>query len=195
MVGLAGYEKRAVATLSGGEAQRVALARALAPAPRVLLLDEPLGSLDRHLRDRLVAELPDVLAATHTAAVHVTHDHDEAFALGDRIGVMDDGRLHQTGPPAEVWAAPRSLVVARVLGHTNVVEVDGEVVVWRPDAATVDPAGAVQAVVERVHFRGVDSDVRLRLIDGTALRFALNRPPPVGETVRLRIDPERVIRF
>ena len=93
-------------------------------AGRVLLLDEPLGSLDRHLRDRLVAELPDVLAATGTAAIHVTHDHDEAFALGDRIGVMADGRLHQTGPPAEVWAAPRSLVVARVLGHTNVVEAE-----------------------------------------------------------------------
>ena len=122
LVGLAGYERRAVTTLSGGEAQRVALARALAPAPRVLLLDEPLGSLDRHLRDRLIGELPAVLDATGTAAIHVTHDHDEAFALGDRVGVMHDGRLHQVDPPSEVWAAPRSLVVARILGHTNVIE-------------------------------------------------------------------------
>ena len=199
LVGLAGYERRAVTTLSGGEAQRVALARALAPAPRVLLLDEPLGSLDRRLRDRLVAELPEVLDATGTAAIHVTHDHDEAFAIGDRIGVMDAGRLHQTGPPAEVWARPRSLVVARVLGHTNVIDAGdsaaGGVVVWRPDAATLDPAGEVEAVVERVHFRGVDHDVRLRTSDGRSLRFALTDAPPLGETVRLRIDPARVIRF
>ncbi|MEL0140920.1 MAG: ABC transporter ATP-binding protein, partial [Acidimicrobiaceae bacterium] len=138
LVGLAGYERRAVTTLSGGEAQRVALARALAPAPRVLLLDEPLGSLDRHLRDRLIGELPAVLDATGTAAIHVTHDHDEAFALGDRVGVMHDGRLHQTDPPAEVWAAPRSLVVARILGHTNVIEGLDGIEVWRSDAAVMD---------------------------------------------------------
>ena len=195
LVGLAGYERRSVATLSGGEAQRVALARALAPAPRVLLLDEPLGSLDRHLRDRLIAELPAVLDTTGTAAIHVTHDHDEAFALGDRVGVMADGRLHQVGPPAEVWAVPRSLLVARVLGHTNLVRRAGVIEVWRPDAATIDPSGDVEAIVERVHFRGVDHDVRLRTSDGDPLRFALPFAPRVGEPVRLRIDPARVIRF
>ena len=195
LVGLAGYERRAVATLSGGEAQRVALARALAPAPRVLLLDEPLGSLDRHLRDRLIGELPQVLEETETAAIHVTHDHDEAFALGDRVGVMEAGRLHQTGPPAEVWANPRSLVVARVLGHTNVVDTDDGVVVWRPDAAALDPEGEVEAIVERSHFRGVDHDVRFRTPGGRTLRFALPEGPPVGSMVRLRIDPARVIGF
>lgn len=195
LVGLAGYERRAVTTLSGGEAQRVALARALAPAPRVLLLDEPLGSLDRHLRDRLIGELPAVLDATGTAAIHVTHDHDEAFALGDRVGVMHDGRLHQTDPPAEVWAAPRSLVVARILGHTNVIEGLDGIEVWRSDAAVMDPAGDVEATVERVHFRGVDHDVRLRTADGTSLRFVLATAPAVGSTVRLRINPARVIRF
>jgi len=195
LVGLAGYERRAVTTLSGGEAQRVALARALAPAPRVLLLDEPLGSLDRHLRDRLIGELPAVLDATGTAAIHVTHDHDEAFALGDRVGVMHDGRLHQTDPPAEVWAAPRSLVVARILGHTNVIEGLDGIEVWRSDAAVMDPAGDVEATVERVHFRGIDHDVRLRTADGTSLRFVLATAPAVGSSVRLRINPARVIRF
>ncbi|MAJ89600.1 MAG: ABC transporter [Acidimicrobiaceae bacterium] len=195
LVGLAGYERRAVTTLSGGEAQRVALARALAPAPRVLLLDEPLGSLDRHLRDRLIDELPGVLEATGTAAIHVTHDHDEAFALGDRVGVMHDGRLHQTDRPAEVWAAPRSLVVARILGHTNVIEVPAGIEVWRSDAAVIDPMGDVEATVDRVHFRGVGHDVRLRTADGAGLRFVLPAAPAVGSTVRLRIDPERVIRF
>ena len=195
LVGLAGYERRAVTTLSGGEAQRVALARALAPAPRVLLLDEPLGSLDRHLRDRLIGELPGVLDATGTAAIHVTHDHDEAFALGDRVGVMHDGRLHQIDPPSKVWAAPRSLVVARILGHTNVIEGPAGIEVWRSDAAVIDAAGDVEATVDRVHFRGVDHDVRLRTADGTGLRFVLTTAPTVGSRVRLRIDPERVIRF
>ena len=85
MVGLAGFERRAVGTLSGGEAQRVALARALAPGPRLLLLDEPFGALDRDLRDRLVAEVRDWLAALGTPAMHVTHDREEADRIADRI--------------------------------------------------------------------------------------------------------------
>ena len=195
LVGMEGFDDRAIATLSGGEAQRVALARALAPGPKVLLLDEPLGSLDRHLRERLIDELPDVLLATGTAAIHVTHDHDEAFAIGDRIAVMHAGKVLHVGPPAEVWAAPTSLTVARVLGHTNEVDEGGETVVWRPDAMVIDPAGPHLATVERVHFRGVDHDVTLRTDDGRSLRFALVAPPPIGERIRFRIDPERVIRF
>ena len=85
MVGLAGFERRAVTTLSGGEAQRVALARALAPRPRVLLLDEPFGALDRELHDRLVVEVRALLKAVGITAVHVTHDHDEAAALADQV--------------------------------------------------------------------------------------------------------------
>ena len=104
LVGLDGFGGREIATLSGGEAQRVALARALAPAPKVLLLDEPLGSLDRHRRERLIDELPDVLQETGTAAIHVTHDHDEAFAIGDRLAVMHAGKVLQAGPPGDVWA-------------------------------------------------------------------------------------------
>lgn len=195
LVGLSGFADRSIATLSGGEAQRVALARALAPGPRVLLLDEPLGSLDRHLRDRLIAELPDVLASTGTAAIHVTHDHDEAFAIGDRVAVMHGGRLLQVGPPADVWADPESLTVARVLGHTNEVVVNGETVVWRPDAMVLDADGPHEATVERVHFRGVDHDVRLRTDSGLLLRFAVASVLSIGERVRFRIVSHRVIRF
>ena len=85
MVGMAGFEHRAVTTLSGGEAQRVALARALAPRPRVLLLDEPFGALDRELHDRLVVEVRALLKEVGITAVHVTHDHDEAAALADHV--------------------------------------------------------------------------------------------------------------
>ena len=107
LVGLAGYGERAVATLSGGEQQRVALARALAPAPRLLLLDEPLAALDRALRDRLLADLRDVLGATGTTALFVTHDQGEAFAVADVVALMDAGRIRQTGAPGARLAPSR----------------------------------------------------------------------------------------
>ncbi|MDE0134173.1 MAG: ABC transporter ATP-binding protein [Acidimicrobiaceae bacterium] len=122
LVGLSGFEERDVATLSGGEAQRVSLARALAPEPRVLLLDEPFGSLDRLLRERLIDELRPVLDQVGVTAVHVTHDHHEAFALADRIAVMASGRLLRIGTPEDVWTDPRTAQVARFLGHTNVFD-------------------------------------------------------------------------
>jgi thiamine transport system ATP-binding protein len=93
LVGLAGFETRRVTELSGGEQQRVALARSLAVSPRLLLLDEPLSSLDRDLRERLAGELRDILRAAGTTAILVTHDHDEARVIADRIGVLEHGRL------------------------------------------------------------------------------------------------------
>jgi len=115
-VGLAGYERRSVATLSGGEKQRVALARALAPRPRLLLLDEPLSALDRRLRERLAVDVRDTLKGTGTTAVFVTHDHDEAFTVADRVAVMDAGRLLQVDAPDVLLRAPASPRVAEFLG-------------------------------------------------------------------------------
>lgn len=137
LVGLAGTEARAVASLSGGEAQRVALARALAPRPGLLLLDEPLGSVDRVLHDRLVADLRRLVVAQGVTVVHVTHDRHEALALADDLAVLDQGRILQVGPAAAVWRAPRTEVAARLLGVDAVVDavvdggrvrIDGEVV-------------------------------------------------------------------
>ena len=130
LVGLPGFERRSVGSLSGGEQQRVALARALAPEPRVLMLDEPLGSLDRRLRDRLLDELGRLFDALGVTALYVTHDQTEAFALGDRVAVMRGGRVVQVGTPDELWAHPADAVVARFLGLANV---DGDEVV-RPEA-------------------------------------------------------------
>ncbi|KRC43096.1 hypothetical protein ASE15_02165 [Oerskovia sp. Root22] len=117
VVGLAGYAQRPVATLSGGERQRVALARALAPEPQLLLLDEPLSALDRGLRDRLAGDLRAALVATGTTALFVTHDHDEAFTVADRVAVMDAGRLLQVAAPEDLWRAPASRRVAEFLGY------------------------------------------------------------------------------
>lgn len=117
LMGLAGFERRDVASLSGGERQRVALARSLAPRPRMLLLDEPLSALDRALRERLAADVRAALVATATTSLFVTHDHDEAFAVADRIAVMDLGRLLQVAEPAELWHRPASRRVAEFLGY------------------------------------------------------------------------------
>ncbi|MEU9924117.1 ABC transporter ATP-binding protein [Streptomyces griseoluteus] len=121
LVGLPGAARRAVAGLSGGEQQRVALARALAPRPRLLMLDEPLGQLDRSLRERLVVELRELFSRLGTTVLAVTHDQGEAFALADRVVVMRDGRIAQSGTPLEVWRRPADAFVARFLGFENVV--------------------------------------------------------------------------
>jgi thiamine transport system ATP-binding protein len=115
LVGLAGFEGRRVTGLSGGEQQRVALARSLAASPRLLLLDEPLSSLDRELRERLAGELREILQATGVTTILVTHDHDEAGVIADRIGILDSGRLMQVGSLAELRAHPVDDRVARFL--------------------------------------------------------------------------------
>lgn len=116
LVGLAGFERRRVTDLSGGEQQRVALARSLAASPRVLLLDEPLSSLDRELRERLAVELHDILRTAGVTAILVTHDHDEAGVIADRVGILDAGRLVQVGTLPELRAKPVTDRVARFLG-------------------------------------------------------------------------------
>ncbi|MBP6471828.1 MAG: ABC transporter ATP-binding protein [Chloroflexi bacterium] len=129
LVGLAGFGGRAIHELSGGEQQRVALARALAPAPRLLLLDEPLGALDRALRERLMLDLRAILKQAGglvgrpegITAVYVTHDQAEAFAIADRIVVMNAGRVEQVGRPTDLYARPASHFVARFLGMENIV--------------------------------------------------------------------------
>jgi thiamine transport system ATP-binding protein len=116
LVGLTGLGARRVSKLSGGEQQRVALARTLAPRPRLVMLDEPLGSLDRLLHDRLVDDLRALLSAAALPALVVTHDHDEARALADRVALLRDGRIVQEGTLSELTAAPRDEWVATFLG-------------------------------------------------------------------------------
>jgi len=121
LVNMRDYAGRKVHELSGGERQRVALARALAPAPRMLMLDEPLGALDRALRDTLQGQVRAILKEVGVTAIYVTHDRDEAFAVADRLLFMDRGRIVRAGTPEEVYNAPESEFVARTLGFKNIL--------------------------------------------------------------------------
>lgn len=121
LVNLSGFEKRKVTDLSGGEQQRVALARALAPRPQLLMFDEPLGALDRALREELLNELRLILHRTQVPAVYVTHDQEEAFTLADRILLLHDGGIVCEGTPADVAAHPCSAWAAKFLGLGNVI--------------------------------------------------------------------------
>ena len=119
LVGLSGYGPRGVGTLSGGEQQRVALARTLAPEPRLVLLDEPLGALDRALRERLVEDMRDIFESVGATALYVTHDREEAFSIADRVAVIDRGRIVAEGSPEELWNRPPNERAAELIGLEN----------------------------------------------------------------------------
>jgi thiamine transport system ATP-binding protein len=198
LVGLEGYADRRVTQLSGGEQQRVALARALAPSPRLLLLDEPLSALDRALREQLAVDLARLLREAATTALVVTHDHDEAFTLADRVAIMSRGRIVQVGPPAQVWSSPVDVETAKFLGCDKFVPgsfvgLDAERVGLRATALRVDPSGSLEGVVlERVHRR---DHVRLLVeIDGEEYE-AVGPMSEIGDRVRLEIDLDGVARI
>lgn len=125
LVNLPGYEQRTIFELSGGERQRVALARSLAPNPRLLMLDEPLGSLDRNLRENLAQELRNILRDLGLTAIYVTHDQQEALVMSDRLAIMRAGEIQQIAPPEQVYRAPAGEFVARFLGFRNLIPIHG----------------------------------------------------------------------
>jgi ABC-type Fe3+/spermidine/putrescine transport system ATPase subunit len=125
-INLSGFETRSITDLSGGEQQRVALARALATQPRLLMFDEPLGALDRSLKEDLLNEIRGILHQTKIPAIYVTHDQEEAFTIADRILVLHEGTIIRDAAPHEIWREPKSAFVAKLLGIGNVI--DGEVV-------------------------------------------------------------------
>ena len=139
LVRLAGFESRYPYELSGGQQQRVALARTLAPNPAAVLLDEPFSNLDSTMRQRLRTEVEEILRARRTAAIFVTHDREEAFAMADRVGVMVDGRLLQIGAPDQIYHFPATPEIARLTGTCDFVS--GTV---RPDGGAETPLGVLQ---------------------------------------------------
>lgn len=192
LIGLEGFGARPIEGLSGGEAQRVALARALAPEPKLLLLDEPLASLDRARRIELNAELARLLRELGQTAIYVTHDQDEAFAVGDEIGVMDRGQLLRIGTPAEVWRDPQAEIVARFVGHDTIIERKGQRFAVRSDAVTIAADnGDYQGTVISSAFQG-DRYELLIDVAGTDWRSFHDEAVPVGAMVHLRVDSERL---
>ena len=191
LVGLSGFEHRSLATLSGGERQRVALARALAPEPSVLLLDEPLGSLDRRLRDRLLDDLERLFDTLGVTVLSITHDLAEAFALGDRVAILREGRIVQTGTPDELWTRPASEEIARFLGLSNVR--DGVVV--RPESVRVVKDAGGDGVVEAAVRQGPTVKLVVRVGGGEVLEAAVTASdhPQPGDRVRVEIDPAGVV--
>lgn len=217
LVDLAGFGGRRVDTLSGGEQQRVALARALAPNPEVLLLDEPLGALDRSLREHLAGELRSLFTRLGLTVVAVTHDQGEAFTLADRVAVMDAGRLLQSSAPAELWEHPASRRVAQLLGFANLVDVvarhslvstpwgdlrldgvaDGPLtIVIRPEAVILHPpTGGVAGVVESSTFVSGRAKLRIAVTGAPVLEAegpARTAPEP-GRPVTVALRAEGVI--
>ncbi len=159
LVGLRGYAQRRVYDLSGGERQRVALARSLAPRPRLLMLDEPLGALDRALRERLMDDLRDILRGVGVTSVYVTHDQSEAFAIADQLVLMRSGQIEQHGPPEAVYRQPASAFAARFFGIPNIISgrilgqngsmLEIETVVGRLAAVATGTAGAAVTLAIR----------------------------------------------
>ncbi len=168
LVRLQGYDARLPRQLSGGEQQRVALARALVFRPRVLLMDEPLGALDKKLRAHMQLELKHIQRHLHVTVIYVTHDQEEALTMSDRVAVMQRGRIEQVGTPAELYESPASRFVADFLGESNFVDgvVVGEVTAGR---WLVRAAGGLE-------FRGVGAV-----------------PLEVGQPVTAAVRPEKLV--
>ena len=207
LVGLPSYGDRLPGTLSGGERQRVALARSLAVEPRLLLLDEPLSALDAGLRERLAGDLRRILREAGTTALLVTHDHEEAFAVADRLAVMRAGRIVQQGGISEVWRHPVDAETALFLGYAAVLEGPAAAAVLRAAGAEERPAVALRrsalAVSENGELSGTvvssrltPEQVRLR-VDIPALGemdavAPLDVHPGPGDRVSLRVDATRM---
>ncbi len=213
LVGLGGLEKRYPHELSGGQQQRIALARALAPQPELILLDEPLSNLDVQVRERLRHEVRTILKSTNTAAIFVTHDQEEAMAIADKIGVMQDGKLMQIGTPEQIYSSPACKFVAEFVTQANFLQAtkngntwqtelgawqidspatmnQGELMFRQEDVILQPDDGAVTVIRER-EFLGREYRYCLQTVSGKRLhaRTDVKTQLAVGSTVKLEIIP------
>jgi ABC-type Fe3+/spermidine/putrescine transport system ATPase subunit len=211
MVNLTGFEKRQVTDLSGGEQQRVALARGLTPSPRLLMLDEPLGALDRTLREDLLNELRMILHRTAIPAIYVTHDQEEAFAIADRLLILREGIIIREGTPLDVWADPGSAFVARFLALGNIIlgkfidnwKVESDLGVFTIRCVHKHQKGDTVHLLARPHeveseaniIQGIVTDAifqqdRFKVTLENGLYVYLNREPEVGQKIAVRVKVE-----
>lgn len=170
-VALTGFETRKPGQLSGGQQQRVALARALVVEPPVLLCDEPLGALDRKLRQQMQFELKELQKRLGVTLVFVTHDQEEALAMSDRIAVMNGGRVEQVGTPTEIYERPRTRFVADFIGEINILDRGGPLRALRPEKIRlVAPDGArLAGMVETANYLGGSTLLRVQPTTGSSM--------------------------
>ncbi len=222
LVGLPGVGTRYPAALSGGQQQRVSLARALAFEPACLLFDEPLSNLDLMLRERMRFEIREILVASGTTAVYVTHDQSEAMVVSDTLLIMQGGRIVQAGAPAAVYRRPTTRFVAEFLGRANLLPLDAgasdvaggvfaaeglvlrgvapagrapaeALVAFRPESVTLSTTGALAAVVVSSTFLGGTTECRLRI--GAAMvaaAFPGYHALAPGTAILVEVDPDGV---
>jgi iron(III) transport system ATP-binding protein len=211
LVGMVDLSSRYPHELSGGQQQRVAVARALAPAPTLMLLDEPFSNLDADLRAQMRDEVEKVLRGTGSTAVFVTHDQEEAFTIADRVGVLTEGRLEQLAPPETIYHHPATPFVAEFVGAADflpgIVTSEGVVtevgvfgnvegrepgekvkVMIRPDDITFIPDQAGEAVILRRYFRGSETLYCLGLASGH--RVHSSQPSAAAFRTGMRVRPE-----
>ena len=217
LVGLQSLGPRFPHELSGGQQQRVALARALAPEPAAILLDEPFSNLDAALRVRVRNDVRDILRHTGVTAVFVTHDQEEALSLADEVAVMMNGRIVQSGAPAEIYRSPVNREVAAFIGDANFLagtasgrtvrcelgeiigekELHGAVdVMFRPEDIVITPYGENNVIVEDIQFFGHDQLVEMKLPSGARLRSRLLGAPGAyqrGQKVSVLVNNAAVI--
>jgi iron(III) transport system ATP-binding protein len=207
LVGLSGFEDRMPSTLSGGQLQRVALARALAPAPSVILLDEPFSNLDAPLRAELRLEVRRMLTTIDATAIFVTHDQEEAFLVGDEVAVMGGGQVAQQGGPTELYELPATREIAEFIGDANFVagvasggeaetalgpvplhaERWGEVeVMIRPERLRARPGGP--ATVERIEYYGHDAVYVVSLNGSGTVRARTIGAPDLAPGARVSLE-------
>lgn len=222
LVGLQDFKERDVNTLSGGEQQRVALARSIAPQPGLLMLDEPLSSLDRTLRERLMGEIKRILRELNQTAIYVTHDQKEAFSIADRVILMRDGKVEQAGTPEELYNRPATKYAARFLGLSNLIPgtariennvqiIDTSIgkfhstsdtqgpttLMIRPDSAEINGTEGYSlngTIVEKI-FQGNLCQVVIS-INGTNLKFYFltnTTIPEINERIQFSINPAGIV--
>lgn len=223
LVKLVGFANRYPHELSGGQQQRVALARALAPSPDLLLLDEPLSSLDTELRRGLAMEVREILKKRGIGAIIVTHDQEEAFAFADKIGVLHKGKLEQWDVPFNLYHQPQSRYVADFIGQgvflpgflrsSRTVETElgtlqshkdypwvpntAVEVLLRPDDVVENPASPYQATIHRKLFVGTSTLYTLQLPTGSYIEAALpsHHNFEIGQTINISVEADHLIVF
>ena len=225
LTGMTHFADSSIQNLSGGQKQRIALARALAPSPKLILFDEPFSNLDPALRQVLVKDVREMLKATSTTALFVTHDQSEAFSLGDKVGILKDGKLQQWDSPYHIYHEPKNIDIAKFIGQGALITgyQDGDIVTTalgkltlknnfmsirkvsekqvkvliRPDDIIHDDESNMSATVVRKVFRGADFLYTLKLpTEEEVLSFVpSHHDHPLHKPIGIRLEVDHVVTF